>query len=102
LVGGVVDPEAGAQARLLPEARGRAKPRRDVLVVWFVELEALRRKTGRDQRFFVFREHGGVPSVGLYRSVQLVAQAEAQREVACDLPDVVDEEPIPPAAHVTL
>ena len=45
-------------------------------------------------------EHRGQARVGLHRRVQLVAQAEVQRDISRDLPDVVDEEPVAPAADV--
>ena len=53
LVRVVVDPEAGAQHRLLAEPIGGAEPRRDVLVVRVGELEALGRKARRDDRLEV-------------------------------------------------
>ena len=56
----------------------------------------------RDDRLEVFGEHRGEPGVGLDGRIQLVAQAEAQRQVARGLPDVVDEEPVAPAADVSL
>ena len=59
-------------------------------------------EAGRDDRLEVLGQHRGVPGVGLHGRVQLVAQAEAQRQVSRRLPDVVDEEPVAPAADVAL
>ena len=77
-------------------------PRGDVLVVRLVELESLGGETGRDDVLLTLVQHRGQALIGLHRRVQLVAQAEAQREVLRGLPDVVDEEPVAPSADVSL
>ena len=101
LVRVVVDPEP-ARTTVFSLTIGRAEPRRDVLVVRLVELEAHRRQRRGDDRLEILGEHRRQPFVGLDRRVQLVAEAEAQREVPRRLPHVVDEEAVAPAADVAL
>ena len=67
-----------------------------------MELETLGGETRWNDGLLVFSQHRGESGVGLDRRIQLVTQPQAQREVSRGLPDVVDEEPVAPAADVTL